>query len=213
MKAKVNPELCTGCGLCVETCPEVFEMDGDKAKVKSENIAQEVAQILQIGNVKVTVGIPESDVASVFDLKEANITIEALGNLSVKGKKIFLSHSPGTMARLYNLELAVPNPDGKILPGMFARVEIVKKTFDNAIVIPLYAVITQQNDRFVYVEKNGTAEKRNVQLGLISGLEIQVTSGLEPGDHVIVVGHRVLDSGQKVDVIKMVKDYREILNS
>ena len=172
-----------------------------------------VAQILQIGNVKVTVGIPESDVASVFDLKEANITIEALGNLSVKGKKIFLSHSPGTMARLYNLELAVPNPDGKILPGMFARVEIVKKTFDNAIVIPLYAVITQQNDRFVYVEKNGTAEKRNVQLGLISGLEIQVTSGLEPGDHVIVVGHRVLDSGQKVDVIKMVKDYREILNS
>lgn len=107
-------------------------------------VEKPVAQILQIGSVKVTVGIPESDVASVFDLTEADIKIEALGNMSVKGKKVFLSRSPGTMARLYNLELVVPNPDGRILPGMFARVEIVKQTFENAVVIPLYAVIAQQ---------------------------------------------------------------------
>ena len=176
-------------------------------------IDKPVAQILQIGSVKVTVGIPESDVYSVFDLKEADITIEALGNITVKGKKIFLSRSPGTMARLYNLEFAVPNPEGKILPGMFARVEIVKKTFENAIVIPLYAVITQQNDKFVYIEKNGRVEKRNVHLGLLSGVDIQITSGLKPDDHLIIVGHRALDSGQKVDVIKMVEDPREILNS
>jgi membrane fusion protein, multidrug efflux system len=172
-----------------------------------------VAQILQIGNIKVTVGIPESDVASVFDLNEADIKIEALNNMSVKGKKIFLSRNPGTMARLYNLELAVPNPDGRILPGMFARVEIIKKRFENAYVIPLYAVIAQGNDKFVYIEKNGKVEKRVVELGLLSNWEIQVTKGLETGDHLIIVGHRVLDSGQKVDVIKMVKDPREILNS
>jgi RND family efflux transporter MFP subunit len=176
-------------------------------------IDKPVAQILQIGSVKVSVGIPESDVASVFDLKEADITIEALGKRSVKGKKIFLSRSPGTMARLYNLELALPNPDGRILPGMFARVEIVKKTFQNAVVIPLYAVISQQNDKFVYVEKNGIVEKRNVQIGLLSGWEVQITDGLEKGDHLIIEGHRALDSGQKVDVIRMVKDPREILNS
>lgn len=33
MKAKVDPELCIGCGLCVQTCPEVFKMEGDKAIV------------------------------------------------------------------------------------------------------------------------------------------------------------------------------------
>lgn len=172
-----------------------------------------VAQILQIGNVKVTVGIPESDVAAVFDLNEAEIKIEALDNMMVKGKKIFLSHSTGSMARLYNLELAVPNPDGRILPGMFARVEIVKKSFENAFVIPLYAVIAQGNDKFVYVEKNGRVEKRIVELGLLSDWEIQITKGLEPGDHLIIVGHRVVEKGQKVDIIKMVKDPREILNS
>jgi RND family efflux transporter MFP subunit len=116
------------------------------------------------------------------------------------------------MARLYNLELLIPNRDGRILPGMFARVNIVKATIENAIVIPLYAVITQQDDKFVYVEKNGKAEKKNVELGLLSNWEIQVTKGLEPGDHLIIVGHRVLDDGQKVDVIEVVKDPREILN-
>ena len=175
-------------------------------------IEKPVAQILQTGNVKVVVGIPESDVAAVFDLEEADITIEALGNRVVKGKKIFLSHSPGNMARLYNLELLIPNQDDRILPGMFARVEIIKETIEDAIVIPLYAVITQQDDKFVYVEKNGRAEKRNVELGLLSNWEIQVTKGLEPEDHLIIVGHRVLDDGQKVEVIEVVKDPREILN-
>jgi len=172
-----------------------------------------VAQILQIGNVKVTVGIPESDVAGVFNLKEADVTIEALDNLTVKGKKIFLSRSPDTMARLYNMELVVSNPDGRILPGMFARVEIVKQIFENTAVIPLYSVITQHNEKFVYVVKNGKAEKRNVELGLLSDWEIQIKKGLEPGDRLVIVGQRSLDDGQKVDVIKMVKDPREIVNS
>lgn len=38
MKAIVDENTCTGCGLCVDTCPEVFEMDGDTAKVKLAEI-------------------------------------------------------------------------------------------------------------------------------------------------------------------------------
>lgn len=44
MKVNVNQELCTGCGVCVESCPEAFEMAGDKAKAKAPEIAQELAQ-------------------------------------------------------------------------------------------------------------------------------------------------------------------------
>jgi len=51
MKATVDPDLCTGCELCVDTCPEVFEMDDDVAKAivdvvpaDAEDAAQEAAE-------------------------------------------------------------------------------------------------------------------------------------------------------------------------
>ena len=193
-------------------------IDGRLNELKAElgdlmKVNDIVAQILQFEKVKVVVGVPESDVATVFDLEEADVIIEALGNRRVKGRKTFLSRQPGTLARLYDLELLVNNPDGCILPGMFARVELVKEVFKHSLLVPLYAVIAQGDERFVYVEKDGKTEKRPIQLGVLVGWEVQVTSGLKPGDRVIVVGHRFLDNGQKVDVIKNVSDPREILES
>ncbi|MCM8778275.1 MAG: ferredoxin [Candidatus Omnitrophica bacterium] len=38
MIAKINPDLCIGCELCTQTCPEVFFMEGDKAKVKTNPV-------------------------------------------------------------------------------------------------------------------------------------------------------------------------------
>ena len=174
-------------------------------------VGDPVARILQLDQVKVTVGIPESDVAAIFDLDKADVIIEALDGLRVTGHKIFLSRQPRNLARLYDLELRVPNPDGRILPGMFARVELVKQVFNRALAIPLYAVITQGDDRFVYIEKESRAKKRNIKLGALIGWQVHVTSGLRAGERVIVVGHRLLDDGQLVEVVKNVNDPREIL--
>ncbi len=176
-------------------------------------VDEPVAQILQLEVVKVRVGIPESDVAAVLDLDEADVIIEALGSRKVTGKKIFLSRQPTTLARLYDLELIVQNPDGRILPGMFARVELVKEVFDEALVIPIFAVITQGDESFVYIEKNNKAVKRPIRLGILTEWQIQVTSGLNPGDHVIVDGHRLLDDGQSVEVLRNETDPLEIIGS
>jgi len=170
-----------------------------------------VAQILQLDQVKVIVGVPESDVAAFFELDEAEMVIEALDKRRVKGRKVFLSRQPRTLARLYDLELIVPNPDGLILPGMFARVELVKRVFDRALTIPLYAVISQGDERIVFVEKEGRAERRSIVPGALVGWQVQVTSGLAAGERVVVVGHRLLNDGQPVEVIKNVSDLSEIL--
>lgn len=60
MKAMIDPDLCTGCELCVSTCPEVFEMDGDIAKVivdvvpaDSEDCAREAADDCPAEAIKV----------------------------------------------------------------------------------------------------------------------------------------------------------------
>jgi RND family efflux transporter MFP subunit len=174
-------------------------------------VGDPVAQVLQFDQVKVTVGVPESDVAFVFDLNEADIIIDALNKRKVKGKKIFLSRQPSSLARLFDLELRVPNPDGHILPGMFARVELIKQIFNQALAVPLYAIITQGDNRFVYIEKNGHAERRNVEMGPLIDWQAQVTSGLRAGESVIIVGQRFLSDGQKIEVIKNVSDPGEIL--
>ncbi len=187
---------------------EIKAKEGDLCTMGTE-----VAHILQLEDVKVMVGVPESDVAAVLDLQGADVVIEALENRRVRGKKIFLSRKPRTLARLYDLELLVPNTDGRILPGMFARVQLVKRVFQGAVAIPLYAVITQNDEQFVYVDNQGRAEKRKVHLGVLSGWEVQVTSGLKPGDRVVVVGHRFLDQGQPLEIIKNVTNPTDILKS
>jgi RND family efflux transporter MFP subunit len=175
-------------------------------------VGEPVAQILQVDQVTVTVGVPESDVAAIFDLEEAEVVLDALDDRRVTGKKVFLSRKPRTLARLYDLELSVPNPDGRILPGMFARVTLVKKVYEQALTIPLYAMITQGDEQFVYVEEEGRARKRHVEPGILANWQVQVTSGLKTGDRVIVVGHRLVDEGQPLEIIRNVQDAGEILN-
>lgn len=173
-------------------------------------VGDPVATVLDIDRVKVSVGIPESDVAAVRKLDRFEVVIEALKNKMVIGKKYFMAVAPESMAQVYKLELEVANESGDILPGMFARVEIIKQEFPEALAIPLYAVISRDNKHFVYREEDNVAKIQEVRLGILDGWQIQVTEGLAPGQRVIVVGHRSVDSDQRVNVVKKVSSPSEI---
>jgi membrane fusion protein (multidrug efflux system) len=169
-----------------------------------------VATVLDIERIKVVVGIPETDVDAVRKIDRFDISIEALNNRKISGKKYFLAVAPESMAQVYRLELEVANKQEEILPGMFARVEIVKEEFPDALAIPLYAVISRDNKHYVYVEDNNVAKLQEVKLGILDGWQIQITEGLKPGGKVIVVGQRSVDEGQRLNVVKRVTDPAEI---
>lgn len=175
------------------------------------NVSDPVAELLQIDRVKIVVGIPESDVNDVRSLSHVDLTIDALDGKTVTGEKYFLARSPDTLARLYRLELTVDNRAGDILPGMFARAEIVKKEVTDSIVIPLYAVITRREKQFVYVEENRKVKTRRVELGILDGWHVQILDGLKLGERVIVVGHRSVEEGQEVNVARTITDPRELV--
>jgi multidrug efflux pump subunit AcrA (membrane-fusion protein) len=59
-------------------------------------------------------------------------------------------------------------------------------------------VLKEQDDYFVYVVKDGKAEKRKVILGNQQGLEIEIREGLNPGDELVVEGQLLLENGSKV---------------
>jgi membrane fusion protein (multidrug efflux system) len=83
------------------------------------SVSDPVAEILQVDRVKAVVGIPESDVALVRNIKEVNLTIQALDNREIVGRHHFLASSPESGARLYRLELAIDNKDN-LCPACFS---------------------------------------------------------------------------------------------
>ena len=166
---------------------------------------QEVAEILQIDPIKVTVGIPETDMPAVRELTEFAVTISALEGRTVTGRKHFLSRTADPLARLYDLEIVLDNPQARILPDMFVRVDVVKRTVDQALVLPLY-VITSNGVHTVMVVEDGRARPREVTLGIVEGFNAEITSGLQAGDAVIVVGQKQVADGQKVNVTRTVTD-------
>lgn len=166
------------------------------------NVADPVAEIVQIDKVKAVIGIPESDVARVAELKVIDLTIKALGNLQVQGEKHFLSPTPDSAARLYSLELLLENPTATILPGMFVRAAIIKQQIPDAMVVPLYSVISKDDRHFVYIAKDGVAVKKEVQLGYLEGWKVHVKEGLMAGDLVLVEGQRGVEDAQRIKVIR-----------
>ena len=174
-------------------------------------VGDPITEILQMDRLKVRVGIPESDVDAVRRVDRYKVRIEALGGRSFQARKYFLSKTADPMARLYNLDLELDNAGGEILPDMFARVEIIKQEIPQGISIPLYSVINRNDDHIVYVVEGSQAIARSVTLGLLDGWQVEVRDGLKPGEQVIVVGHRSVNDGQPVNVVRNVNSPGEII--
>jgi len=174
------------------------------------SVGDPIAEILEIDRLKGVIGIPESDVLAVRKLDEVEISIQALNNKKISAKVHFLSPSPETIARIYNLELEIDNKKADIFSGMFIRADIVKETFHNSIVVPFYSVISRNDEQFVYVEENGIAKKRHVRLGIMEKWMVQITDGLHAGDKLLVEGHRDVENNQPVKVVQTITNPEEM---
>lgn len=176
------------------------------------SVADPIGEVLQMDKVKVIVGIPESDVSAVNHVSAFEVNLDALNGKTFTAEKYFLSKASDPQARLYNLELAIDNPDGEILPDMFARVDIVKQEVEETLSVPLYSIIALNNEQVVYVVNDHTVHARTVKTGIQQGWRIEITEGLDVGDHVIAIGHRSVSEGQTVNVIRTVSNMEDLVN-
>jgi len=78
---------------------------------------------------------------------------------------------------------------------------LTRRVLDDAILIPLLAVIPLEEGYAVYVVKDSRAERREVKLGIIKDDRVRVLDGVEPGDKLIIDGHRLVAPGQEVKII------------
>lgn len=170
------------------------------------SVGDPVGEILEMDRVKAVVGIPESDVAAVRPISEVEVEIQALGDRRIIGRRHFLAPSPESVARLYRLELELANESGDLLPGMFLRAQVVKKVVPDALSIPIYSVITRNNEQYVFVVREGVVHKQPVVLGIMEKWMTQAAEGLKTGDLLVIEGHREVEEGQPVNVLRVITD-------
>ncbi len=97
--------------------------------------------------------------------------------------------------RTQGVVISVDNSAGMLRPGMFGRAEIQVNVAEQATVCPTDAVIESRSGTFVLVQRaKGKYLNRRVELGIRSGKQVEVRSGLFPGNRVVVVGSYLLAS-------------------
>lgn len=144
--------------------------------------------IADLSTVWIDANLYEKDLGKMKVGSAATITVAAYSSETFKGKLIYISSMLDKETRTLKARIAVPNPDGRLKPEMFATTLIDTQTKGKAIVLPNDAVVLIDGEKVVFVENKGEFEKRIVDLGESTGGKQRVLLGLEPGERVVVKG-------------------------
>lgn len=156
--------------------------------------------LLDITRLKVEVEVLEDVVVRLREGTEALVRIPALGELTVRGRVLSIAPYVDAETGMGRVTVAVPNPEGALMPGLHAAVEFETERRAGRLVVPVEAVLTRQERPLVFRVEDGRAQWTHVRLGERSGDLVEVTEGISPGDTVLVGGHFALAHGAAVRV-------------
>jgi membrane fusion protein (multidrug efflux system) len=159
-----------------------------------------LADIVNIDRIKINVRVPELDIRFVIQGQKTPVRIDAFPERKLTGIVDFVAFKADPATKTFLVRTLIDNPLGDIRPGMIARVAFVRQIITDALAAPLFALVDKGGERLVFIEKDGVAYSRTVSIGVIEDDRVQITSGLRPGDHLIVKGQTEIEDGMKVTV-------------
>ncbi|MCD8172760.1 MAG: efflux RND transporter periplasmic adaptor subunit [Alistipes sp.] len=161
-----------------------------------------ILQVMQINQLKVTVAISEQFFPYVKLGMPADIRVDMYPDRTFAGKVSLIYPAIDAATRTFNVEIAIPNGDLVLRPGMFSRTTLHFGVMD-ALMVEDIAVQKQvgSNDKYLFVARDGIAERREITTGRQVGNRIQVLTGVREGDEVIVAGISRLNNGTEINII------------
>ena len=164
-----------------------------------------VVTVVQMDSVKVMVNVVEKYIAGIQPGLSALIDVKGLSDTTFTGKVTKVSPVVDPMSRMVETEIMIANPGRLLRPGMFAEVRLLLNTKPDAMVLPKYAVMQktelerdisgqQQIIRksHVFLIENERAHYTEIQTGIEEEGLVEVVSGLNPGDQVVLLGQNNL---------------------
>lgn len=165
-------------------------------------------RLVNLDKMYIDAAVPENYLNKITKGTGVKVEINSL-NRELEGEVSQVSNNINPGNRTFRVRVSIPNENGQVKPNQIATVKLNDYTAEDAVVIPESAVLKNAMDEnIVYVLENdtqdntGIAKKRLVKTGYVSGNHIEITSGLEPGETLIVEGARNLRDGQEVRISK-----------
>lgn len=158
-----------------------------------------VVKLVKITPAKVVISVPESEISSIGADQQAQIRVKALGDKTMTGKLTEKGISANPLSRNYDIKFEVGNSDGALLPGMICDVNMETGDGGDEIVVPSAVVLLDaSNQNFVWLVKDGKAEKRVVDVAGFADNGLVIGDGISAGDTLIVGGVQKVSQGTRV---------------
>lgn len=159
--------------------------------------ASRIATLQKIDRLKIDLAVPERYMQRLAP--GATVTLTVAGRPEPFPGTIYaIEPRIDAATRTLRLRAAADNPDGRLLPGAFATVQVPLATLRDTLMIPAQALIPDIDGQTVWIVEDGRAASRRVETGLRLTREVQITRGLDPGDLVITSGQLQLRAGAAV---------------
>lgn len=158
--------------------------------------------LLDDSRLKVEVDVLEADVVRLREGAPARVRIPALENAELDGEVYTINPRIDPDTGTGRATVTLPNPRGRLLPGLFAYVALEVGRLPGRLVVPAVAVLERQDRRLVFRVEEGRALWTYVEIGARSGDLLEVTDGLDEGDLVAVANHFALAHEAPVEVVE-----------
>lgn len=149
-------------------------------------------------------GVVEKDVAKLALGQKARVYVDAYSDKTFEGVVENIAPVVTGSSRTATVRVRLENPEGLLLPGMFARIKILLYSKRNALIVPTDSVQGKDEEASVFVVDSRTnkVSKRNIKIGYTRPDYSQVDAGLEEGELVCVSGLEKLQDGLEVKVVE-----------
>lgn len=146
-----------------------------------------IALMQQIDPVKLEFSVPEQYISEIKEGTSVSFIVTGLDE--VYTAKVYAVDSRiDVNTRTVRVRARSSNPGNILKPGAFAKVEVVLKTYEDAILVPSEAIVTELEGQKIYIAKDGKAKSQKVKTGIRTERAVQIIEGLAPQDTVVLTG-------------------------
>jgi RND family efflux transporter MFP subunit len=162
------------------------------------NTSVGIIVLQDIKSVKIQLEVPERDISRVSVGAPVRVTADPYKGELFAGSITRVVHSLDPRSRTMGVEVEIPNPDARLKPGMFARVDAVVELRKGVLSLPMESLRVGEGPPLVMIVRNNLVEPVPVQLGAADAKGIEILKGVTERDQIILQGKDLVRQGQKV---------------